>query len=145
MAVLLQSCGRMLVYAGTLLNPRVQLLLAAGSAADTADPDGQTSLYLAAEIGQTKCMELLLNARAAVDQADNRGCTPLYVAVLERNDPTSGLASLDLFLWEMTTISKRFDFRTLNFQENNQNSYTQWKYMDFRQLAGICRNAGKLM
>ena len=45
-----------------------------------ADKDGDTPLYIAADKGQTRCLELLLKAGADVNQTEKDGHTPLHIA-----------------------------------------------------------------
>ncbi|MEZ4333626.1 MAG: ankyrin repeat domain-containing protein [Myxococcota bacterium] len=62
----------------------IRKLLAAGSAVDVVDPDGDRALGRAAEGGHADAVRLLLASGAAVDMADGQGRTPLLRAAAAR-------------------------------------------------------------
>ena len=51
-----------------------------GADPNKANDDGETPLYRAARIGETKIVKALLEAGADPNKSDNSGCTPLYWA-----------------------------------------------------------------
>jgi ankyrin repeat protein len=59
----------------------LRVLLAGGSAVETADDAGWTPLHFAAQAQAPSVVEVLLVAGAAVDTADRDGNTPLWRAV----------------------------------------------------------------
>ena len=58
----------------------VRRLLAAGTAPDSTNEEGQTALHLAAATGQPKLTKFLIDRGADLQKKDSDGKTPLYYA-----------------------------------------------------------------
>ena len=69
----------------------VAVLLDSGAAADPADTDGKTALWLAAANGNPDCVALLLDEGAVTEHTDFKGRSAVYIAAAHGHVQTISL------------------------------------------------------